>query len=273
MFKNFAIACFAGVSQAIELLGRSALLQSINAQDSAGQSYTCTSTNDMLRDELQDFDAILAAGEPFTDMEFRHNENAIYWASMGEVRPKSDEVTWMRASDAAQSSLYTGQHLFGSSGATPNDVRQGSLGNCWFLSAASSIAEVPGRLEKVFINQDADLNPADIYAVNFYNLGVKTSVVVDDWLPMKEYGNGEFGTFFAKVGKNDSLWTSILEKSFAKYYGNYGHIIGGSTLLAIQTMTGAPYAQYDFPLDSDQLFNLMTTHDANNDIMNSGTQN
>ena len=225
----------------------------------------------MLRDPLQDFDAILAAGEPFTDMEFRHNENAIYWASMSEIRPKSDEITWMRASDVAQSSMFTGKHLFGSSGASPNDVRQGSLGNCWFLSSASAIAEVPGRLEKVFVNQDADLNPADIYAVNFYKLGVKTSVVVDDWLPMKLYGNGEYGTFFAKASKNDSLWTAILEKSFAKYYGNYSHITSGFPPFAIQTMTGAPYEQNAFPMAADELWEKLTTHDANDDIMVSST--
>jgi len=31
---------------------------------------------------------------------------------------------------------------------------QGSIGNCWFMAAASAVAEVPGRMEKAFGNKD-----------------------------------------------------------------------------------------------------------------------
>ena len=49
---------------------------------------------------------------------------------------------WKRAKYA-----FEGKSLFGSTGIRPADIRQGSIGNCWFMSAASAIAEYPGRME------------------------------------------------------------------------------------------------------------------------------
>ena len=57
-------------------------------------------------------------------------------------------------------------------------------------AAASAIAEVPGRLEKTFHN--SELNSAGIYAVDFWALGVPHTVVVDDYLPLKETSTGSY---------------------------------------------------------------------------------
>ena len=68
-------------------------------------------------------------------------------------------------------------------------MNQGGVGNCWFIAAASSVAEVPGRLEKVFLNTDTKLNEAGIYAVNLYTLGVPHTVIVDDYMARIDEGN------------------------------------------------------------------------------------
>ena len=80
--------------------------------------------------------------------------------------------------------------LWGSAGITVDDVRQGVLGNCWYKAATSAIAEVPGRLEKIFHNKT--LNSAGIYALDFWALGVPHTVVVDDYLPLKETSGGSY---------------------------------------------------------------------------------
>jgi len=152
-------------------------------------------------------------------------------------------------------------------------VNQGILGDCWFLSAASSIAEFPGRMEKVFFNTENNMNTMGIYAVNFWTLGVPHSVIVDDYLPLvKNPYTGSYRTLFTKPGDDGSLWTAILEKAFAKYYGNYEHIAGGQAQMAVSTMTGSPYLKF-FTKDTsaDELWEKILAADRAKHMMNAGS--
>lgn len=125
-------------------------------------------------------------------------------------------VEWQRANTA-----IPGAKFWGTSGSlSRDDINQGYIGNCWFLAGASAIAEIPGRLEKVFLNHSNDLNDAGIYGVNFYTLGVPHTVIVDDFLPLVPWGDG-YDTWFAHIGTDNAMWMPILEKAFAKYHGNY----------------------------------------------------
>lgn len=142
---------------------------------------------------------------------------------MGEdLSAKASRITWTRAKDA-----FPNKTLFGSDGVQPDDIVQGKLGNCWFLAACATMAQIPGTVEKLFLNTANELSPNGIYAVNFYTLGVPHTVIVDDYLPLNKDGN----TYFAGLGETDtdsgSLWVPIIEKAFAKYFGNYEHLIGG----------------------------------------------
>ena len=86
----------------------------------------------------------------FTDHEFTHDAAAFYWEDASETYkyPKHlSTTTWKRAKYE-----FADKSLFGSTGIRPADVRQGSIGNCWFMSAASAIAEYPGRMEQIFLN-------------------------------------------------------------------------------------------------------------------------
>ena len=77
--------------------------------------------------------------------------------------------------------------LFGTNGVSPNDIAQGALGNCWILSAAGSMAEVPGRVENIFINLEdnarSGINKNGIYALNLDALMMPIVVTIDDRLP------------------------------------------------------------------------------------------
>ena len=137
------------------------------------------------------------------------------------------KLTWKRASET-----FTESGLWGSNGITPEDVRQGLLGNCWFLSAASALAEKPGRVENLFLNLDSAQNAAGIYGVNLYALGVPHTIIVDDYVPVttiwdaKDKKNVET-TVFNRISRDGALWMTILEKAFAKFHGNYKHIEAG----------------------------------------------
>ena len=95
------------------------------------------------------------------------------------------------------------------------------------MAAASALAEHAGRLENVFLNKVDEVSPKGVYGVNFYTLGVPHTVIVDDFLPLRDLGEGRWGTLYAGLGTDGSIWGPVLEKAFAKLHGNYSHIVGG----------------------------------------------
>lgn len=66
----------------------------------------------------------------------------------------------------------------------PDDAIQGEIGNCWLITAASSIAEHEDRLKSMFILDG--INSVGIYAARLYLLGIPITVVIDDYLPLEK---------------------------------------------------------------------------------------
>lgn len=64
---------------------------------------------------------------------------------------------------------------------TPYDIVQGILGDCYFLSALSSLAINPERILKLFITRI--VNPYGIYCVKICYDGEWKAVYVDDSIP------------------------------------------------------------------------------------------
>ena len=252
----FAVACCMSVAQSMKLQAQAA--------------FTCSTTASRNKSPLPAFAEILAAGSPWTDRAFSHDPNALYWESVGEPAPEDVQgVEWKRISETPS---LKNNSLWGSNGITVDDVKQGVLGNCWYKAAASALAEEAGRLDKVFHNSSNRLNSAGIYAVDFWSLGVPHTVVVDDYLPLMNKDDGTWGTVFAKVGSDKSMWPAILEKAFAKYHGNYYHTEGGLSMRAVQTLSGAPWVRYtNAEEDEDRLWSKLVEADKQKDVITCDT--
>ena len=98
----------------------------------------------------------------FSDDVFPHTSTEIFaFSDADETYSEFIPETFRRAKDVFTSEK--GYSLFGKNGITPQDMRQGAIGNCWFISAASALSEKAGRLEKVFLNEEISAN--GIYAV------------------------------------------------------------------------------------------------------------
>lgn len=94
----------------------------------------------------------------------------------------SNSVNWRRASEVfPESSGYTLFRNNAQSGISFHDIRQGSLGDCWVLSAIAAVAEHPERIYNMF--DQKELNSAGVYSIKMYSLGVPVSVLVDDFIP------------------------------------------------------------------------------------------
>jgi hypothetical protein len=96
--------------------------------------------------------------------------------------------------------------LFGPGGPTPDDVRQGAVGDCYLVATLSSIAQRdPGLIRKHI----ADLGGGK-YAVSFTNGGRPETVTVDAELPV-DWSNTPS---YAHLGAGNSLWVALFEKAF-----------------------------------------------------------
>jgi len=90
-------------------------------------------------------------------------------------------------------------------------------------------------------------------------LGVPHTIIVDDYLPLHKDNNK---TLFANPGADKSLWIAFIEKAFAKFHGNYKHIIGGSPEVAIRTLIGGPTTHYKHKsLEAEILWEKLGDHD------------
>jgi hypothetical protein len=102
------------------------------------------------------------------------------------------------------------------------------------MHGASAVAQVPNRIEKVFLNDS--LSKTGIYGCQMYALGVPVTVTVDDEIPLDEDGHA----VFADVGSDQALWPLVLEKCFAKLNGNYEAIVGGDPADSVRALNGSP---------------------------------
>ena len=72
----------------------------------------------------------------------------------------------------------------------PQDAIQGSLGDCYFLSAVSAIAEREERIKAIFGIQEGTKNA--IYRVLLRINGVIEEILVDDYVPVNNKGEPIF---------------------------------------------------------------------------------
>lgn len=186
----------------------------------------------------------------------------IRWDDMPEynsLASKVSQLEFKRISDYTHS-------MYGDSGAHPNDVMQGSIGNCWVMASMSAIAEVETRVHNMMFTDS--YNDEGIYALKFWALGSPVEISVDDKIPVWK---GTNSGIFAKLPDN-SFWSVITEKAMAKYHGNYESLVSGDPRHSALIMTGSP-AFWHTPSDYSEadLWAMIMEHNDANEIMMAST--
>mmetsp|Transcript_29611 Transcript_29611/g.27061 ORF Transcript_29611/g.27061 Transcript_29611/m.27061 type:complete len:185 (-) Transcript_29611:927-1481(-) len=117
----------------------------------------------------------------------------------------------------------------------------------------------------MFVNKVSNIYGA--YGVKFYIQGIPTEIVVDDWLPCHPSGK----TKFSHPNGNE-LWAVLLEKAFAKSYGDYYCCRYGFLTDACEYLLGSPSKAYMCcKNDEDTLWDIVMDADSKNHFMGACT--
>ena len=198
----------------------------------------------------------LLQGRLFTDHFFPPTLHSI----QGDNRKalSTESLVWKRPSQF----LRDAPQLFKDS-IDPRDIKQGVLGDCWFLGAVSALAESPAFIQRLFPDGNA-LQSVGMFRVHIFKDGEEHIVVVDDYIPC-----GSRGPVFSKCNDGE-LWVAVLEKAYAKLHGSYANLLGGFPQDSFTDLTGCPTWSYQFdsetmagPLQSGAFWrDLLSFHQA-----------
>ena len=133
---------------------------------------------------------------------------------------------------------------------TIKEIRQGELGDCYFLSSLAALSTLPYLIREKF--RLTKPNKYGYLEVILFIDGEWQIIFIDDFFP---YDKFEFA--FAKPYEN-IFWSIILEKVWAKVNGGYSNIIGGVCEEPIEALTGFPSETIEHnKIEKNDLFKLI----------------
>lgn len=183
---------------------------------------------------------LFASNKTFNDPDFPPNFNSLW--GFGEATNFS-ESNWKKYEWKRPIDFFEGPYKIYENKFEPNDIQQGELGDCYFLSAIAAVAEWKDRVKKLFLTREC--NEQNVFCVGLCINGMWEEVIVDDYFPVSYKKNAmpKYNPSF-NHSKGNELWVMILEKAWAKVHGGYLNINNGLVREALHDLTGAPCSTY-----------------------------
>ena len=173
----------------------------------------------------------------------------------------ANRLNWKRVTDISPKWELFGKKI------EFDDVLQGNLGDCYFLSSIAALIEYPYLIKEKFRTQQ--FNEEGYYEVILFIDGEWQILFLDDYFP---YDPKKNNFAFARPNKNE-LWAMLLEKAWAKLNGGYSNIIGGLMNEPISALTGFPteflYHKY---LEEEDIFKRIEEGNKEGTIMSSASK-
>jgi hypothetical protein len=167
----------------------------------------------------------------------------------------TDKITWKRATD-----IFPYCKLFVDK-IEAGDIMQGSLGNCYFLSAIAALTEFPNLIHKIF--KTDKISDSGLYEIALFIDGEWQIVIIDDYIPYDaEQDNAAF-----TQANGQEIWVLMIEKAWAKVNGGYLNTIGGLSSDPLLAFTGFHTRKVDTSINTDELWKTLQDADDNNYIM------
>eukprot|EP00941_MAST-03F_sp_MAST-3F-sp1_P001880 g1880.t1 len=184
-----------------------------------------------------------AIGEAFTDPEFPPLPSSV---SNSNIAINNDSklanvAGWRRPSELQDIFLQSWVVFRGTP--SPDDIVQGTLGNCWLMSAISVVAQKPYFLRKIIVSEESGCTrlkgkinaTLGAHQIKLCVEGIWRIVIVDDFLPVRSDGQLAFSK-----GRRQQLWPSLIEKAAAKIHGSYAALASGNISEGLALLSGCP---------------------------------
>lgn len=175
----------------------------------------------------------------FIDSTFPPDIKSIF----GENKNEHCDIKWVRAEELSKTDTLFEE-------ISPSVVKQGHMGNCWFIASLCCLAERPKFVEKIF--SSGNLSTDGSYRLKLFKNGEAVEVKVDSLIPVRK----DDGLPFGAHSKNGAMWLPLIEKAYAKLHGSYNSLISGQCHEAFMDLTGCPSNELivDKTTDETQLF-------------------
>ncbi|XP_023376867.1 calpain-10 isoform X1 [Pteropus vampyrus] len=170
------------------------------------------------------------ARELFRDAAFPASDSSLFSSFSTPLAQFREDITWRRPQEICAS-----PRLFADN---PQEgrVKQGLLGDCWFLCACAALQKSRHLLEQVIAPGQASwLDPTycGSFTCRVWQFGRWMEVTIDDRLPCLA---GRL--CFSRCQREDVFWLPLLEKVYAKIHGSYEHLWAGQVADALVDLTG-----------------------------------
>ncbi|CAL1536295.1 unnamed protein product [Lymnaea stagnalis] len=211
----------------------------------ASYSYA-TST----QEEYEDILYSLPPGQVYQDPEFPANNEALYLNPRQQV---FGDIQWLRPQEILGDKFYP---EFVIDGVTQGDIRQGILGDCWFLSSCAAVSKRKKIMSKIIPKNQALSGPQYKGVVRFFfwRFGQWVQVIIDDRLPTVKRK-----LIFGRCTHPREFWVPLIEKAYAKLYGCYEALGGGITMDALVDLTGGLAERFELVEHDPSLFRFIHT--------------
>ena len=153
-------------------------------------------------------------------------------------------------------------------GANVNDIVQGNISDCYFLSVLGSLCKFPELINKLFFTKTK--TKEHLYGIYFYINGQWKLVLIDDFLP---YLGTSFKQFAMSKSESNEIWVSLIEKAWAKVNGNYARIgCGGSPNEVFDVLTEAFSEEITIKQNQkEEIWNKISDGEKKGFLMTAGT--
>ena len=138
-----------------------------------------------------------------------------------------NEIEWKRISDVYPNAVVYEENL------NIEDINQGKIGLCYFLSSLASLMKYQKYLSQIFLTKKT--NNKCYYEIVLFVNGEFQIVIIDDFIPFLKNKNKPY---FSHPTNNNEIWVLLLEKAWAKINGGYNKIIEGWPSEVLSCFTG-----------------------------------